>query len=197
MAVSAACGQDSHESRDRPTPTGPPVDYPALRRLFRGATVTVRRLEPTDYDAVILLATQLNATERNLRFFERYPTFIGEWAHSLTVPTDGMVALGAFESGELVGVANYVESAGPGIAEIAVVVAHDQHRRGIGTVLLQELGQIATEAGLRHLVADVLAENQEMLDVIRAAGWPVIEHPDGQLIRLTLHLAGTSAITNE
>ena len=87
-----------------------------------------------------------------------HPTYIGEWALSLTSPAEGVVALGAFETGKLIGVANYVEMKHqPGWAEIAAVVAHDQHERGVGTALLRELGHIARGAGQHHFVADVLA----------------------------------------
>ena len=105
-----------------------------------------------------------------------HPTYVGEWALSLTAPKRAS-SLGAFESGELIGVANYVELDQPGRAEIAVVVAHEQHARGVGTALLQKLGRIAHRAGLRHFVADVLAENYAMRRRSRR-GWPITQHRD-------------------
>ena len=117
-----------------------------------------------------------------------HPTYVGEWALSLTAPKTGIVALGAFESGELIGVANYVELDQPGRAEIAVVVAHEQHARGVGTALLQKLGRIAHRAGLRHFVADVLAENYAMRRVITDAGWPITQHRDGSVLSVEVNL---------
>ena len=135
-------------------------DFVTSATLLDGATVTVRRLSPGDYDAVVVLAEDLSEEERYTRFFTVHPAYIGEWALSLTAPSAGMVALGLFESGELIGVANYVElNQQPGHAEIAVLVAHEQHARGVGTALLRELGRIARDAGQHRFVADVLAEN--------------------------------------
>jgi acetyltransferase (GNAT) family protein len=41
--------------------------------------------------------------------------------------------------------------------EVAVVVAHNEHLRGVGTALLRRLGEIARENGVHHLIAEVLA----------------------------------------
>ena len=63
--------------------------------------IDVRVLCNDDYDAVIRLVSELDADERYRRFLTRYPTYIGEWALSLTTPSDRGCALGAFESGDL------------------------------------------------------------------------------------------------
>ena len=150
--------------------------------------MTIRRLNPDDYDAVISLALPLTDEERYLRFFTVHPTYIGEWALSLTAPAAGVVALGVFESGELIGVANYVESSQPGCAEIAVVVAHEQHARGVGTALLRALGHIARSAGQHRFVADVFFENYAMRRVIKDVGWPITQHRDGSVVSIEFDL---------
>ncbi|AFM16290.1 acetyltransferase, ribosomal protein N-acetylase [Mycolicibacterium chubuense NBB4] len=173
-----------------------------VRTLLDGAVVTLRALTPSDYDDVVRLASELTPRERYLRFLTAYPTYIGEWALSLTAPetqpetarVDDMVALGVFESGELVGVGNYAVLPRPGFAEIAVAVAHDQHDRGIGTTLLRELGHRAKASGIHHLVADVHAGNHAMREVIREAGWPVAQHRDGEVLRLRLDLDGVEDV---
>ena len=113
-------------------------EFLVAARLVDGAEATLRILRPEDYDAVVSLAVYLSAEERYQRFFTVHPTYIGEWALSLTKPAEGIVALGAFESGELIGVANYAELSRPGECEIAVVVAHEQHERGVGTALVED-----------------------------------------------------------
>jgi hypothetical protein len=55
---------------------------------------------------------------------------------------------------------------------VATVVAHQEHMRGVGTVWLGRLGQIARDYGLDRLVADVLTENYLMRKVMSDAGWP-------------------------
>lgn len=156
--------------------------------LLDGAAVTIRRLEPSDYDAVVRLAAELSGQERYQRFFTVHPAYIGEWALSLTTPAEGVVAIGAFETGEVIGVANYAELPQSGDAEVAVVVAHEQHERGVGTLLLRTLGNLAHEAGLHKFVADVLTENLAMRRVIAEGGWPVTQHCDGPIISVELDL---------
>jgi RimJ/RimL family protein N-acetyltransferase len=163
-------------------------DSATTATLLDGATVTIRRLVPDDYDAVVALALTLNDQERYMRFFTVHPAYIGEWALALTAPAVGMVALGAFEATELIGVANYAVTDQPGYAEIAAVVAHDQHDRGVGTALLRTLGHLARRAGQRHLVADVLAENHAMRRVISDAGWPTTQHHDAGVLSIDINL---------
>jgi RimJ/RimL family protein N-acetyltransferase len=152
--------------------------------LVDGAEATLRTLHPDDYDAVINLSVYLSAEERYQRFFTVHPTYIGEWALSLTKPAEAIVALGAFESGELIGVANYAELTRPGECEIAVVVAHEQHERGVGTALLK---------ALHRFVADVLFENYAMRRVLHDAGWHTTQHRDGPVLSVEVDLDAIEA----
>lgn len=163
-------------------------DCTGAAELLDGATVSIRRLGRDDYDSVVQLAAGLTGEERYLRFFTVHPTYIDDWALSLTTPADGIVALGGFEGQDLIGVANYAELPQRGDAEIAVVVAHEQHERGVGTLLLRALGRIARDAGQHRFVADVLIENLAMRRVLREGGLPMIQHHDGAVIRIEIDL---------
>ena len=164
-------------------------EFATTATLLDGSSVVIRCLRSSDYDAVVELETSLSEQERYLRFFTAHPAGVGEWALSLTAPAGGIVAVGAFEADELIGLANYAKCAQrPGYAEIAAVVAHDQHARGVGTALLRELGHIARSAGQHHFVAEVLAENYEMRRVISDAGWPVSTDRDGPVLSVDVDL---------
>jgi RimJ/RimL family protein N-acetyltransferase len=156
--------------------------------LRDGGTAQLRQLSESDFDAVLALADSLSEEEQYFRFFTVHPRHIDEWAASLTKPVNGMVALGVFDHDELVGVANYVPTKQPRQAEIAVVVAHHQHDRGVGTLLLSELVRLAQEAGLRHLVADVLAENDGMRRVIIDSHLGASLHRDGSVLNVDVDL---------
>ena len=172
-----------------------PHDFLTTATLLDGADAALRILAPEDYDAVVSLAVYLSAEELYQRFFTFHPTYIAEWALSLTKPAKGIVALGAFESGELVGVANYAELSRPGECEIAVVVAHEQHERGVGTALLKALGHIARDAGQHRFVADVLFENYAMRRVLHDAGWPMTQHRDGSVLSVEVDIDAIEAAT--
>jgi len=115
-----------------------------------------------------------------------------EWARSITDGASEQYSLGAFGSGKLLGVANYVVCQDPRYAEVAVVVAHAEHLRGVGTALLQRLGMTARDNGVRHLVAEVLAENHLMLQVLSDSGWQCARHLDGSVLHVDIDLDTTS-----
>jgi GNAT superfamily N-acetyltransferase len=119
------------------------VDDVFASTLRDDATVLMRRLEPTDIDAVIALHDTLTDRERYMRFFTMHPAYLKTVAHKLTEGRGKDYALGAFESGVLIGAANYVVCGRSATAEFAIVVAHNDHLRGVGTALLRRLIQIA------------------------------------------------------
>lgn len=166
------------------------VDDVFTSTLRDGATVQVRRLEPADIDAVIALHDTLSDRERYLRFFTMHPAHLKTVADKLTDGSSEDYALGAFESGTLIGVASYAVCGRPATAEIAVVVAHNDHRRGVGTVLLRRLAQIARANGIQHLVADVLTTNHLMFEVLHDASLhPQHKSYDSGVVHLDIDLA--------
>ena len=163
--------------------------------LLDGATGRLRRLTPADFDDVVSLADSLSEEESYRRFFAVHPSYVDEWATSLTEPCSGDIALGAYEDGRLIGVGNYAVGAVPASAEIAVVVAHHHHDRGVGTALLGELGSIARQHGIHHLTADVLAENSPMRLIIRKSPWFVALHRNGTVLDVDVDLDQSNTVS--
>lgn len=164
------------------------IEVPSSVTLLDGAPVDVRRLEPVDRPAVASLATGLDEHERYLRFFTAHPAQLDKWAAGVTSCRFGNVSVGAFGSGKLLGLANYVRGSRTDTAELAIVVAHGQHLRGIGTALLRALSGLARAEGVHRFVADVLNENHEMHRVLIDAGWPLTRHRDGEVTRIDIDL---------
>ena len=73
--------------------------------LADGTVVLVRRLGPGDREAVLRLHAELPVDDRYLRFFSAGTGKFDELAD--LVVSDVAVAVGAFRSDELVGVAHY------------------------------------------------------------------------------------------
>src|SRR5882757_9089589 len=164
------------------------LDEHAVATLRDGSTVLLRRLDAADIDAVVALHEALSDHERYLRFFTPRPPYLKTCARKLTERSDNDYALGAFESGELIGVANYVVSHEDDTAEVALVVAHNDHLRGAGTALLRRLSHIARSNAIQHFVADVLVENRLMRNVLRDAGWHTT-YNDGNVLHVDIDLA--------
>lgn len=81
-------------------------------------------------------------------------------------------------------------AATPGEAEIALTVAHGQHMRGVGTLLLllQRLAATAKANGIHRLVADVLTSNHPMMRVLLDGGWPCRRERDGSVVNVVVDL---------
>jgi GNAT superfamily N-acetyltransferase len=73
-------------------------------------------------------------------------------------------------------------------AEVAFIVEEDYHRLGIARRLLTHLGKIATAAGIRTFIAEVLPHNTAMLGVFGRCGWPMTTHSADGVIHITLDL---------
>jgi GNAT superfamily N-acetyltransferase len=72
-----------------------------------------------------------------------------------------------------------------GRAEVAFTVADDFQGRGLGTILLGQLAEIACSRGLHTFEAHVLPDNHSMLAVFRESGFPVRTHAGPGEIRAT------------
>ncbi len=142
--------------------------------LRSGHRVLLRALRPDDGPGLAEAFEQLSETSRYRRFFTTKPHLSEQ---SLAYFTDvdhhdheALVAV-APGSGQLVGVARFIRNPHqPDQAEVAVTVIDSWQRRGLGTALLRELAQRATEEGIRHFTAEILAENRPMLTLARRLG---------------------------
>src|SRR4051794_9289668 len=90
----------------------------------------------------------------------------------------------------MVGVARYEGRPGRRSAELAVVVDDVLQRSGLGRLMIGRLVDIAREAGLEELVADVLAGNAAMLGLLRGLGLPRRTESDGETVTVVLDLTG-------
>ena len=152
--------------------------YPAHREadvaLRDGSTVHVRPLRADDREALLGFFGELSDEARGFRFFS--PSASLDSAVDLAVDVDyterfGLVATRGAER-RLVGHAAYF-GAGDGRAEIAFAIADDLQGRGLGTILLAHLAQVAEDAGIELFEAEVLPANHRMLEVFRESGFPV------------------------
>lgn len=175
--------------------SGQRLEEPCTAELIDGTVVSLRQLKQTDAGDILALYESLTDEERYLRFFAMHPAGLDDWARSIAEPRTDQYSLGAFSAGKLLGVANYVACRKPGDAEVAVVVAHAEHLRGVGTALLRRLGQIAKANGMHHLVADVLWENHLMLRVLADTGWTCARHLDGSVLHIEIDLDAQCALT--
>jgi RimJ/RimL family protein N-acetyltransferase len=136
---------------------------------------------------------QTNAESLRRRFFVTKRKFSAEEkAFFLHVDFVNHVALVAVVNGgdqhSIVGGCRYIVTE-PGRAEVAFVVIDAYQGQGIGTMLTRHLAGVASAAGLKELVADVLPENTAMRSVLCKCGFQASPSADPQVVHLILTLA--------
>jgi GNAT superfamily N-acetyltransferase len=165
------------------------VDFATTVQLLDGRRMLLRRLSWGDAAAVVTLHQHLTKRDRYFRFFTLCPVQLDRLANKLIQRATGQYALGAFVADRLIGIANYSVSDDPSVAEIALVVAHEDHLCGVGTALLKNLTQIASRSGIRRLIADIVGENRLMLKVLSECGLPLRQLTSGPVCRMEVELA--------
>ncbi|MFS8084028.1 MAG: GNAT family N-acetyltransferase, partial [Acidobacteriota bacterium] len=173
--------------------------------LRDGSTVRVRAMRPDDDRALLGLLESLSEESRWLRFFS--PTkgsALAAEAHRETNldHTFGLLAVsgadyplaakGAEPEERVVGHAFYA-ALDEVRAEVAFTIANDFQGRGLGSILLAQLAEVASANGIQMFEAEVIAANHAMLHVFRESGFPIeVSATAGQL-----HVTFPTSFTHE
>jgi GNAT superfamily N-acetyltransferase len=176
-------------------PRGDPTDAP-LRAPGNDGCVTAtpatprvsfREVRPDDDDAALdVLLSELDAQSRYSRWFSGAVDMhrAADWAaHPERQQALGLVAI----AGEVIVGHAVLVPAGEHTAEVAFEVAAEWRHQGIAGHLLDALIQAGRERGVDTLVAEVLAENSEMLAVFREHGG-VCERLDATVTSMRLEV---------
>jgi GNAT superfamily N-acetyltransferase len=172
-------------------PVVPPCARVDTERLPDGALIRIEPLKRGDRASVRGLFARLSAESRLRRFLspvpalsERELTFLSDVGH---VTHEAMTAVDP-DDGSIAGIARYVQYQGrPGVADVAVAVADEMQRRGIGTVLMDRLITCAQANGFHLLTATTLWENRAARALLRTMGFQATGS-DGAEIELALRL---------
>jgi GNAT superfamily N-acetyltransferase len=135
---------------------------------WEGTSVKVRHIAPTDYEDYAKLLESTSDEDRFNRFFHVVKEFDPSEVHRFVDAQPDVVGLIAEDRLQKLGVAHgFVESR---TAEIAVLVAANSRRQGVGLALLHDLFPKLQERGCNRILAYSLAENHAFASLARAAG---------------------------
>jgi GNAT superfamily N-acetyltransferase len=138
-------------------------------------TVRVRPLRPTDRATYARAVVDLSPRSRYLRFFAPIAKPSERLLDQMTqVDGDRHVAYVALTPDEVqaVGVVRYVRAAEDALSgEVAIAVADDWQRHGLGVQLLGHTIEHARLAGLGSLAATTLRENSAGARLMEAVGF--------------------------
>ena len=147
--------------------------------LRDGAVLRLRELRPSDRAGLIGLFERCSPESIRYRFL-RLITELPDSLLDKLITVDGskhvalVVVQGEGANEQIVAVGRYFAlDDRPEVAEVSFLVEDRMQRRGIGTILLDCLAEIARTRGITHFAADVLADNRTMLSVFRHAGYAV------------------------
>jgi acyl-CoA synthetase (NDP forming)/GNAT superfamily N-acetyltransferase len=163
--------------------------------LVDGTTMTIRPATPGDYQAVRRLHEAMSPDNLYFRFFSVSQVSAEREARRVCLEDrPGLATLLGLRGDDLVGLASYELTGDPAVAEVALAVADDMHRRGIATLLLEHLVSLARGRGVKTLVADVLPDNYPVLHVLADAGLTVRRRLGGGVVEISMPVPDNAAL---
>lgn len=176
-----------------------PVELIDVVHLANGARVLLRPVLPQDLALQAPFFQGLSDESRYNRFLNPMRSFPPGLLERFTrVDHESHVALLAETVSDgaetVVGEARYIVEKDGDSAEFAIAVTDGFQGVGLGRLLLDRLTCIAAHAGLRRLIGETLATNDNMLGLARKAGFALARVPQVMhLVRLTKDLKASSA----
>ncbi|MDQ4005682.1 MAG: GNAT family N-acetyltransferase, partial [Actinomycetota bacterium] len=179
------------------------VDEEFIRRrttevsLRDGTLVRLRPVVPEDKGYIVEGFRRLSPESRYRRFMAPLAELSEAQLRELTeIDYEDHFALIALSLDEAdtpgMGVSRYVrDREEPDVAEAAVTVIDDYHGRGLGTLLLQALGAVALEHGIKRFRGYVLENNRPIREVLAALG-ATVHHDSAGLVRVDIDLPATA-----
>jgi acetyl coenzyme A synthetase (ADP forming)-like protein len=149
--------------------TNRPGDVNAVLR--DGSSVRIRASQPTDESAIAAFLAGLSEESRRLRFGAGTVDLAVTARRWSGIDCEDCCVL-AVLGGEVVGQASY-ERLADDRALVAFTVTDSFQGRGLGTLLLKRLAEAADAEGVAVFEAEVLVENNKMLDVFRDSGFGI------------------------
>lgn len=166
--------------------------YSLVERLRDGSSVEIRALQPDDREDMLAAIGRTSAHSLQRRFFAPKRGFSEkEISFFIDIDFRNHVALVAEveENGHpvIAGGGRYIVTEA-GVAELAFVVVDAYQGKGIGSALLRHVIELARDAGLKELAADVLPDNTAMLSLFGRLGFRSRTSQDPQVRHLVLKL---------
>ncbi len=102
--------------------------------------------------------------------------------------------LGESEEERIICVGHFYRLPRGDAAEVALVVEDPYQGRGIGTLLLEKLAEIARQNSINSFEAEILAENEEMMRVLLDSGFRIVQELEYGVYRVQLPIEPTPEV---
>ncbi|MCZ4083872.1 bifunctional acetate--CoA ligase family protein/GNAT family N-acetyltransferase, partial [Streptomyces antarcticus] len=178
-----------------------PAHWEADVVLRDGGTARIRPITTEDAARLVSFYEQVSDESKYYRFFAPYPRLSDRDVHRFTHHDYvDRVGLAATIGGEFIGTVRYDRigadgrsATGPSDeAEVAFLVQDAHQGRGVASALLEHIGAVARERGIRRFAAEVLPANTKMIKVFTDAGYEQKRSFEDGSVHLTLGLEPTA-----
>ncbi|NXY96367.1 GNAT family N-acetyltransferase [Streptomyces sp. BR123] len=178
-----------------------PAHWEADVVLRDGGTARIRPITTEDAGRLVDFYDQVSDESKYYRFFAPHPRLsdrdVRRFTHHDYVDR---VGLAATVGGEFIGTVRYDRigpdgrpaSAPADEAEVAFLVQDAHQGRGVASALLEHIGAVARERGIRRFAAEVLPANTKMIKVFTDAGYQQKRSFEDGSVHLTLDLEPTA-----
>ncbi|MFI6146652.1 GNAT family N-acetyltransferase [Streptomyces sp. NPDC051109] len=178
-----------------------PAHWEADVVLRDGGTARIRPITTEDAGRLVSFYEQVSDESKYYRFFAPYPRLsardVRRFTHHDYVDR---VGLAATIGEEFIGTVRYDRigpdgrpaSAPADEAEVAFLVQDAHQGRGVASALLEHIGAVARERGVRRFAAEVLPANNKMIKVFKDAGYEQKRSFEDGSVHLTLDLEPTA-----
>ena len=183
-----------NERADRAYPT----QYVSVWETKSGLKISIRPIRPGDEPAMARFHEALSDRSVYLRYFhmEKLSSRVdhARLARRCFVDYDSEMALIAeylnpeTRQNEIIGVGRLVCAPGKKEAEVALIVADEFQKCGIGSELLKLLIRVGRDENLERIVAVVLPENMGMRVLAARQGFKTVKSEDLSSVQLVLDL---------
>ena len=177
-----------------------PTHWEADVLLRDGGAARIRPIAPADAERLVDFYEQVSDESKYYRFFAPYPRLSDRDVRRFTHHDyDDRVGLAATVGGEFIATVRYdrIDASGRPApapadhAEVAFLVRDDYQGRGVASALLEHIGAVARERGIRRFTAEVLPANHKMIKVFTDAGYSQRRSFEDGSVNLTFDLEPT------
>lgn len=177
-----------------------PAHWEADVVLRDGGTARIRPITVDDAERLVSFYEQVSDESKYYRFFAPYPRLSAKDVHRFTHHDFvDRVGLAATIGGEFIATVRYDRIGADGLpasapadeAEVAFLVQDAHQGRGVASALLEHIGAVARERGIRRFAAEVLPANTKMIKVFTDAGYTQKRSFEDGVVRLEFDLEPT------
>jgi acetyl coenzyme A synthetase (ADP forming)-like protein len=179
-----------------------PAQYETEVLLKDGSSILLRPIRVEDAGSWVEFVGRLSAQTKYLRF-HNVPKEMG-WEDAVRFCTVDYRDTFAFVAEvlrgtkpDIVAIGRYYRLPNRHSAEVALAIEDSYQGRGLGTSILEQLAEVARESGIDIFEAEVLAENEQMMNVFKDYGFHVTSELQTGVYRVTFPIAKTPVVAEK